>query len=71
MNESDDMPEATRMTLADHLIAKARREGAFENLPGAGAPLEMLDEPYDELWWARKLIEREGLKQAIRERADK
>ena len=57
-----------RETFVDYLVKKAKAEGAFENLPGEGQPIADLDQPYDELWWAKKLVEREELKQIFRER---
>ena len=42
-------------------IERARRQGAFENLPGAGKPIEGLERRHDDLWWLRQLIEREDL----------
>lgn len=45
----------------DELVAKAQREGAFDNLPGAGKPLKDLDKPYEEDWWLREFLEREQL----------
>ncbi len=67
MPEGPD-PSPIRETFVDYLVKKAKAEGAFKNLPGEGRPIDDLDEPYDELWWAKKLIEREGLKQIFRER---
>ena len=48
-------------TWADRQIREAAERGEFEDLPGAGRPLPDLDEPYDELWWVRKKMSREGL----------
>ena len=45
----------------DRQIRQARDDGAYENLPGAGKPIEGLDKPHDELWWLRQLIAREDL----------
>lgn len=45
----------------DELVAKAQREGAFDNLPGAGRPLKDLDKPYEEDWWLREFLAREQL----------
>jgi Domain of unknown function (DUF1992) len=45
----------------DQQIHKAREEGAFDNLPGAGKPLPDLDQGYDPDWWAKKLVRREGV----------
>ena len=66
MANPPEPPTAVRTTFVDHLVKKAEAEGAFENLPGEGRPIADLDEPYDELWWAKKLIEREELKQIFR-----
>ena len=54
-----------RETFIDYLVKKAKADGAFDNLPGAGKPIADLEEPYDELWWAKKLIEREDLKKVV------
>jgi len=43
------------------LIREARERGEFDNLPGAGKPLPGVDRPYDELWWARQVLEREKI----------
>jgi Domain of unknown function (DUF1992) len=45
----------------DQQIHKAREEGAFDNLPGAGKPLPDLDQGYDPDWWVKKLVRREGV----------
>lgn len=45
----------------DRAIREAAERGAFDNLPGAGKPLPLLDGPDDELWWVRRYVEREGL----------
>jgi len=33
--------------------------GEFDNLPGAGKPLEGLDGPHDEEWWVKQKLRRE------------
>jgi hypothetical protein len=43
----------------EELIQRARDEGAFDNLPGAGKPLADLGESYDPDWWVKKLVRRE------------
>ncbi len=43
------------------LIRQAESEGKFDGIEQAPDPLVDLDEPYDENWWVRKLIKREGL----------
>ncbi len=45
----------------DQQIREAQERGEFENLPGSGKPLPDVDEPYDELWWVRQKLAREGL----------
>lgn len=45
----------------ESLIRQAQAEGRFSNLPGEGAPLRGTDAPYDELWWARGVLERERI----------
>ena len=41
-------------------ISAAMREGAFDNLPGAGKPLPNMGQGDDPDWWVKQLIEREG-----------
>lgn len=45
----------------ESLIRQAQAEGRFANLPGEGAPLSAAADPYDELWWARSVLEREKI----------
>src|SRR5207248_11321879 len=53
-----DIPALRR--LADRRIEDAMREGKFDNLPGAGQPLELEDMPAEEnarlMWWAIRLL---------------
>src|SRR6186713_2978940 len=46
--------------LAERRIEDAMKEGKFDNLPGAGAPLELEPIPADEkarmTWWALKIL---------------
>ena len=44
----------------DRQIRDAQERGEFDNLPGAGKPIEGLGDP-DPNWWAKRLIEREQL----------
>lgn len=44
----------------DRQIREAADRGEFENLPGWGKPLASLDAPYDELWWIKGKLHREG-----------
>ncbi|MEU8031391.1 DUF1992 domain-containing protein [Streptomyces sp. NPDC049099] len=46
----------------DKEIRDAQERGEFERLPGAGEPLPAeLDSVYDELWWIKRKMAREGL----------
>lgn len=45
----------------DQSIRQAERQGAFDDLPGAGQPLRDVDTRTDPDWWVRGLIEREQL----------
>jgi hypothetical protein len=40
-------------------INRARDEGQFDNLKGAGKPLPGLTDGYDPDWWVKKLVQRE------------
>jgi hypothetical protein len=40
-------------------INRARDEGHFDNLEGAGKPLPGLTDGYDPDWWVKKLVQRE------------
>ena len=44
----------------DQQIRLAQERGEFDNLPGAGKPLEGLDDD-DPDWWVRKFLEREKI----------
>lgn len=40
-------------------IRRAREDGAFDNLAGAGKPFSDLEGGYDPDWWVKKLVQRE------------
>ncbi len=42
-------------------IHQAEKAGEFDNLPGAGKSLPGLDQPYDEGWWLKCFLKREGV----------
>ncbi|MEV4537085.1 DUF1992 domain-containing protein [Asanoa sp. NPDC049518] len=42
-------------------IRAARENGEFDDLPGAGKPLPGHTEPYDEQWWLKEFVRREGI----------
>lgn len=45
----------------DKAIREATDRGEFDDLPGAGKPIPDLGTTYDEAWWAKQLLRREGL----------
>src|SRR6476619_534159 len=45
----------------DLQIREAMKRGDFDNLPGAGKPIEGLGEQHDPDWWLKKLVEREKI----------
>jgi hypothetical protein len=45
----------------DKQIRKATERGDFDNLPGAGKPLPGRGRPYEEHWWLRNYLRKEGL----------
>lgn len=70
--ECDDAPEAEgsppgiaaavdRSAFIESAIQVAIRQGAFDDLPGAGKPLEGLGSHHDPDWWIRRKIETENL----------
>lgn len=65
--EDERRSSAGSATLADRhayvelVIQQAMRRGEFDDLPGAGRPIEGLGTSHDPDWWIRRKIEREGL----------
>jgi hypothetical protein len=62
-----DAPEriptaSERAAFVETSIQQAIRRGDFDNLPGAGKPLEGLGESHDPDWWIRRKIEKEQLR---------
>jgi hypothetical protein len=51
---------AQQHTWVDLQVRQAMERGDFDDLPGAGKPLE-LDETHDPNWWIKKLVERENV----------
>jgi hypothetical protein len=45
----------------EQMIRKARDEGAFDDLRGAGKPLEFVDTRVDPAWWLTRKLEEEKL----------
>lgn len=56
-------PMAFHESWVEKQIREAQERGDFDNLPGAGRPLEGLDDP-DPDWWLKKMMAREGLSMA-------
>lgn len=48
-------------TWVDQQIQQAIARGDFDDLPGAGKPIEGLGEEHDPDWWLKNLVERERL----------
>ena len=48
-------------TWVDLQVKRAIERGDFDDLPGAGKPIEGLGEQHDPEWWIKQLIERERI----------
>lgn len=48
-------------------IRLAQERGDFDNLPGAGKPIEGLGDRYDPNWWARDFTQRQSAENADRQ----
>ena len=63
--EEERAAAAARMqhqnTWVDLQIRQAQERGAFDNLAGAGKPIEGLGGEHDPDWWVKKLVERERI----------
>ncbi|WEG09550.1 DUF1992 domain-containing protein [Microbacterium horticulturae] len=55
------MTETERWAYVETTIAQAIRRGEFDDLPGAGKPLEGLGDHHDPDWWIRRKIQTEQL----------
>ncbi|WP_328300546.1 DUF1992 domain-containing protein [Streptomyces sp. NBC_00435] len=53
-------PGVSFESFVDRQIRQAAERGEFEELAGFGKPLASLDAPYDELWWIKGKLHREG-----------
>lgn len=61
---ADHQPLASERAMrivAENMLRAAIDDGKFENLPGFGKPLPLLDEPYDLHWWIRRKLRREEI----------
>lgn len=45
----------------DMQVQQSIQRGEFDNLPGAGKPIENLDRDHDPDWWVKQLVEREQI----------
>jgi len=52
---------AHQQAWVDQQVRVAMARGDFDNLPGAGKPIEGLGTQHDPDWWVKKLIEREQI----------
>jgi len=52
---------ADQATYVDQQIRIAMANGEFDDLPGAGKPIEGLGSSHDPDWWLKKLVEREQI----------
>jgi len=50
---------AQQQTWVDLQVRQAMERGDFDDLPGAGKPIEDLGDHHDPNWWVKKLVERE------------
>lgn len=54
-------PDPRHESVVERQIREAQERGAFDDLPGKGKPLPGLDGTFDENWWIRGFLRREGL----------
>ncbi|HYH33667.1 MAG TPA: DUF1992 domain-containing protein [Nocardioides sp.] len=50
---------AQQQTWVDLQLRRAMERGDFDDLPGAGKPIDDLGDSHDPDWWVKRLIERE------------
>lgn len=61
MSSRKKPPKQSWESFAEQQIREAQQTGAFDNLPGFGRPLPLIDEPYDPMWWVKRKTQRENL----------
>jgi hypothetical protein len=49
----------------DRQLREAQERGEFDNLPGAGKPLPDAGREYDEDWWVKDWLRREGAEAGV------
>lgn len=52
---------AQQQLWVDLQVKQAMERGEFDDLPGAGKPIEGLGEHHDPDWWLKKMVEREKI----------
>ncbi|GAB3197772.1 hypothetical protein GCM10027062_10230 [Nocardioides hungaricus] len=50
-----------QQTWVDLQVKQAMERGEFDDLPGAGKPIEGLGDQHDPDWWLKQLVERERI----------
>ncbi len=50
-----------QQTWVDLQVRQAMERGEFDDLPGAGKPIEGLGDTHDPDWWVKRLVERERI----------
>ena len=50
-----------QQTWVDLQVRRAMERGEFDDLPGAGKPIEGLGGEHDPDWWIKRLVERERI----------
>ncbi len=56
-------PEERWESVAERRIREAMERGDFDDLPGSGRPLPDAGTPYDEMWWVKRWMARERLRE--------
>ncbi|MFJ3900322.1 DnaJ family domain-containing protein [Streptomyces sp. NPDC090025] len=54
-------PGVSFESFVDKQIREATERGEFAQLPGFGKPLDDDTAPYDEMWWVKRKMHREGM----------
>jgi len=59
--------DTSHETWFERLMQEATEAGEFDDLPGAGKPIDDLSRAYDPAWWAKAWIAREAVTEAAGE----
>lgn len=57
-------------SIVERQIEKGRREGYFDDLPGAGMPISDLGQQRPDGWWAARVVEQERAPLKLEETAE-